>query len=368
MGASSSILQSLYSMEIIYLLGSVQAFFLDLLLANKKDKSKADLLLMAWLFLIGLHILFFYIKATHGNLPFFLIIVNACFPLLQGPFLYFYTTYFTQSDSEGTTLFWPHLLPFCSFMLLGFFLPEHLWVSLLITAVILSGLTYIYYTLKNVNAFQKKEAFRKLLNIKWLKKLTFSLGALWCAMLCILFLAHFSTTIIRLSHQMLFVLVSCFVFIVGFLGIKQGTIFVNLPEEKKVLKQANKKYAQSGLKERDMEVLEKQLLAYMETKQPFTQSDFSIKIMATQLETPPYHISQLLSSRLQTKFYDFVNIYRVEKAKSLMHDPKFQHLSLLGLAYDCGFNSKSTFNRAFKKQVGCTPSQYKKQSNFSAKD
>ena len=65
-----------------------------------------------------------------------------------------------------------------------------------------------------------------------------------------------------------------------------------------------------------------------------------------------------VNKKVGKNFYDFVNQYRLEEFKRLLSDPKNRNLTLLSLAIDCGFNSKSSFNRHFKKVTGQTPSQY----------
>jgi AraC-like DNA-binding protein len=69
-------------------------------------------------------------------------------------------------------------------------------------------------------------------------------------------------------------------------------------------------------------------------------------------------ISQIINQKENKNFYDFVNTYRFEEFKRLISLQKNQQYTLLSLAYDCGFSSKSSFNRYFKKATGQTPSEY----------
>lgn len=348
-------------MESMYLLGSVQAFFLDLLIANKKSKSTADKLLLVWLFLIGCHTLFFYGKAINGDMPDALVVLNACFPLLQGPFLYLYAFHLTTPKALNIIDQLKHSLPFVLFGGLALFVSGYVWTWLLITAVIFSGIFYIHHTFQLLKKYQEKEALLFLINTQWLKDLTVSMGVVWGGLILVLGIAHFSQAVLRFSNDLIFTLVSCFIFVIGFLGLKRGAIFANLPKEKQEKTNNNSpKYAQSGLKPAEMDALKQRLIELMQSTNAYTASDFSIKSIAVNLQVPPHYISQVLSSCLATNFYEFTNRYRIQKAKELMIHPDFQHLSILGIAYECGFNSKSTFNRAFKKWVGCPPSVYKK--------
>jgi AraC-like DNA-binding protein len=70
-------------------------------------------------------------------------------------------------------------------------------------------------------------------------------------------------------------------------------------------------------------------------------------------------LSELINSRMGCNFYDFVNKYRIEDVKQLMVDPKYKNFTILAIALEAGFPSKSTFNSIFKKFTGLTPSEYK---------
>lgn len=97
----------------------------------------------------------------------------------------------------------------------------------------------------------------------------------------------------------------------------------------------------------------------METEQPYINMDLTLKDLATALDTYPYYITQVLNTVFNQNFYDFINTYRVEEVQRRLSDPQFKNLTILAVAYDCGFNSKSSFNRIFKQKTGLTPSQYK---------
>ena len=72
------------------------------------------------------------------------------------------------------------------------------------------------------------------------------------------------------------------------------------------------------------------------------------------------YLSQIINQSQGQNFFDFINAYRVEEVKSLLHHPDYAHYTILGVAQEAGFKSKSTFNSVFKKMTGMTPSDYKK--------
>lgn len=105
-----------------------------------------------------------------------------------------------------------------------------------------------------------------------------------------------------------------------------------------------------------------QLLKYMEEKQPYLDADLSLRSLAEQIEIHPNQLSWLLNESLGKNFNEFINRYRVETFKSLCSNPENSHLTILGMAYDSGFNSKTVFNTYFKKETGMTPKAFLKQN------
>jgi len=77
------------------------------------------------------------------------------------------------------------------------------------------------------------------------------------------------------------------------------------------------------------------------------------------LEIPAHHLTQALNEYLNKNFYTLVNEHRIEEAKQMLRNPRYNHLTVLAIAHDAGFNSKSSFNMTFKKWVGVTPSEFR---------
>jgi AraC-like DNA-binding protein len=79
--------------------------------------------------------------------------------------------------------------------------------------------------------------------------------------------------------------------------------------------------------------------------------------------------SFVINELYQDNFYNFINKYRIEEAKRLLLSDKYNQLNILGIAYESGFNSKTTFNTTFKKHVGCSPSEFvKMNTNIAQKE
>ncbi len=102
------------------------------------------------------------------------------------------------------------------------------------------------------------------------------------------------------------------------------------------------------------------LLQYMKEEQPYLNPGISLRGLASLVEIHPNQLSWLLNQKMEKNFNEFINHYRVKHFKNLAGDPDNAHISLLGLAYESGFNSKTVFNTYFKKETGMTPSEYLK--------
>lgn len=100
------------------------------------------------------------------------------------------------------------------------------------------------------------------------------------------------------------------------------------------------------------------LLHYMAEEKPYLDANLSLTDLAQRLHTNPAVLSQVVNVGTKRNFNDFVNEYRVEEFKRQVRNPANAHLSFLGLALDCGFNSKATFNRAFRKFTGLSPKEF----------
>lgn len=121
------------------------------------------------------------------------------------------------------------------------------------------------------------------------------------------------------------------------------------------------KYERSGLTVETANHLHDSLLRLMEERKFYRNSQLTLTELAEALSVSPHNLSEVINTRLKKNFYDFVNGYRLDEVKKDLADPAKQHLKIISIAFDAGFNSKATFNTLFKEQNGQTPSEYRKQ-------
>ena len=127
----------------------------------------------------------------------------------------------------------------------------------------------------------------------------------------------------------LFLLLSVFIILVGYLGLKQREIFIHYPEQKSgYLTEPKRKYAGMFLDENDASLYLRTIKNYMSEEKPYLEPDLSLPELASRLQIPSHHLSRVINEKLGLNFFDLINKYRVEEVKAKMADPAFDHLSL----------------------------------------
>lgn len=364
---------------------SISLFNSALLLA-KKEKSRSDWVLFSWVLINAAHLSFFYLMQTGKIYEFpFLLGFQFPLPLLHGVMLFLYVSSVTNFYPKKRTLALLHFLPSLAtliYLIPFIMLPSEQKIEVfknegkgyevfqfvVLLGVFVSGVIYVFFSnrllLKHKKKIRNQFSDLEKINLKWLQFLTYGLGIVW-------FLVIFTR-----NDVLIFSAVSIFVILIGFFGLQQEDIFSStkdndietqgltmesLQNEVSIQKEEEKgKYNSSGLSDEKANLLHAQLSLAMEEDKVYTNSKLSLSELADKLNTPANYLSQILNEKEEQNFYDYVNTFRVNEFKRLISIPKNQNLTLLAVAYDCGFNSKSSFNRYFKKCTGQTPSQYLK--------
>jgi AraC-like DNA-binding protein len=120
------------------------------------------------------------------------------------------------------------------------------------------------------------------------------------------------------------------------------------------------KYQKSSLSDENKELILSKIKAEMEDKEYFTNNLASLSGLAKQINESPHHVSQVINEKLSKNFFELLASYRVEHAKKLIREDKDTKLTVEELAELVGYNSKSSFNNAFKAITSKTPSEYRK--------
>jgi len=374
-------------MKYIFLIAVFNAFLCIVLLFQKMARAIHDNILICWLvylgFFIGVYAFYSHELFTHFKL---LSISLLSLFMLHGPFLYFYIQTLISGKRQLFRKYLLHVIPFIFFnlyILISSFSPdvseklniERLSLEygppfLFLFFLILTALSGTVYLLLSISLFRKLDI--KIFNnysssvdidLNWLRKLVLVFGIVWTILICITVIHHvFQMFSMVFCTDGLFLSLSAFVILIGYFGLKQKLIFSSedilvASEDTKTLT----KYAGSRLKDSEAQQYAERLIEYMKSSRPYLNPDLSLSQLAGEIGITSHYLSQVINERFNLNFFDFINGYRVEAFKDRLTDPGYSNYSFLGIAFECGFNSKSAFNRIFKQlSGGLTPSQYKK--------
>ncbi len=240
--------------------------------------------------------------------------------------------------------------------------------------VIVVGYAFMLPTIRVLNRYENylKEFFSSIekIRITWLKNITY----LATAVLTIYCLETLLRQIgIRLygNFNISSVLTGIYVYVLGYSGLFKSEVFArkNLLDEINLAKANDQKqeagaakYEKSGLSAQKSEQYLQKLLELMKSQKPYKDSELTLQKLATMLNISPHNLSEVINTRLGQNFFDFINQYRVEEVKKHLSDPQKNNFTILSLAFEAGFSSKSTFNQIFKKYTQMTPSEFRKRN------
>jgi AraC-like DNA-binding protein len=372
-------------MSYIFFIATFNALFFAVLIYQKKPRALHDNILVFWLIYLGFYVGVYglYAEEIFTNYP-LLSVSFISLLLLHGPFLYVYITTLVGESAGLKLKYFTHLIPFVLFNLyllsFTFFTKTNDGISLthnnnqheppllfqaflIITA--LSGPIYFWLSthlfkkldINILNNFSTTES----INPEWLRKLVYIFGIVWTMLMGIASIHHvFHLFSWIFCTDGIFLSLSIFIILFGYFGLKQREIFHEPDRRLFLLQPAAEKYAGSALKESDAKAYLDKLHGFMASEKPYLNPELNLPKLAKDLSIPSHYLSQVINEHFKMSFFDFINQHRVDEVKSKITDPLYSHYSILGIAFESGFNSKSAFNRVFKKITGLTPSDYKK--------
>lgn len=365
-------------MNLILSSGIIISSLILAVLLSKKKKLQSDRVLTLWLLLWIVHIAGYYLEYSGiaAKNPVFLGIIVPL-PLVHGPFLFLYCSSLLNRRFRA----WFHFIPTVAFyaFMVPFFLMKGedklLYVQSVITvspplffrlffgSIFLSGPVYIFLSYYVLRKYQKglKAKYSSLEEegMRWISKLIIGMSFIWVTIIISVILErNFNLPFENYTDPVIFISVSIFLFLMAFFGIRQTRIFI--PEQNIPERDNTEKYQKSSISPSVLDQGLKRIQDHMAIEKPYLNSKLNLSELAGQLSMTTHHLSQIINQGDQRNFFDFINEYRVEEFKRRVINPEWNHLTLLGLALDCGFNSKSSFNSIFKKNTGLTPSEFRK--------
>ncbi|MDY8136993.1 AraC family transcriptional regulator [Aquimarina sp. 2201CG5-10] len=360
--------------DLILFLGISQGIFLAITLQIIKNKNKTAnrilgiILLLASFMLLGRMLFLKYITVRLFQVS---ILVDSII-FIFGPLCLMYLRRLAYAGNKNFKLQWFHYLPVIIHLLFfGYVISlsqdefvlklndKHFSTPFLLIEG-LGVISNIYYWTINTRLilwYSKEEKQ----NISYKQNLTFflkffqiSVGlflALW--VLSFVSVNFFNRSLYPIGYNWVWIGISVFIFVIGYYSLKEPELF-RIPIQMKS-KDINR------LPESEIFSLGNRLKYIMEKEKLFLQSDLTLRDLSEKLDTSTHNISWYLNKVLHSSFYDYINHYRIKEFLQKIENNEHAYHTILAIAMDVGFNSKSTFNKAFKQEMNDTPSNYIKQ-------
>jgi len=360
---------------LFYLYTGLVGIFIAFVINLKKSSNKIANALIS--FFILLHSFFIIHVSLHiTNLIYILpgtLRTTATFSYLYGPLLYFYfkrnseNYIFKKSD-------FLHLIPFI--ILLIYLIPTYSLSSEdklirllnkdqthyaeLVTIVITKIMSLSIYGYLIFNTFKKnilKYSLKGIVNhesLKWQKSIVI-FNTVY--IISYIIYALIITKIIHNNHLIhpQVISMSLLVLYVGYSAYVRPDIFTTsvLSSEK-----LNAKYKNSGMTQSYSEELKQDLERLFNEEKVYKENNITLDILASKIGTTRHNTSQIINEHFKINFFEMVNKFRIQEAKEILKNDSYKNLSIINIAYEIGYNNKVTFNKAFKKETGFTPTQY----------
>ena len=379
----SEVKVNLHPLNFFIISGILQSIILACILLYYRSGNKmANRLIGIFVLICGLH--FSWSLVIDTNLadifkPLFWIPYS--YLLAIGPLLFFYTKALTaidfKIDEKASFHFLPVLievliqLVFISSSIRSNTLVYDVPGFLLFRIVEFAGtaISILIYGKQCLSLIKAHEAWavanysnQKDITLTWLSKLIKYLLVLW-----IFWLAFELSFILFLKFQLhllpvyllLYILLGVITYSNYWIAIQTLIKSEVLTEKKSIILPSDNANVYSRLSEAEIRRNADALSELMHKEKLYLHETLSLRTMANKLQKDPNLVSYILNNFFQKSFYDYVNDFRIEEVKNKIDDPAYSHFKIVEIAYECGFNSKATFNRVFKKSTGKSPSEYK---------
>lgn len=356
-------------MNIIVWVGFSQSLFAALLMFTKKESSLSDKILSGWLTLLAIEFLTCGLDYQIYEQP----LLSSSF-LLFNPAMFLYVSSLTRPNFRLKWVQLLHLLPFVIFEIAAYVIKEPLalenffvvnsnysfrisfMVANFISWIIYNPLSLYFVHKHRMHLRDERSNIEQNENLGWILSVTI-FYVVYCIIAVILaVVAYFVDFPPSSLHIYNYAVLLAIVYFLSFYGLRQQVLSqeILVDEVSPVIP-----YRHSHLSDEDKEQIKKSILRYFEKKEVYLNPDLNMDLLSKALKIPKYQLTEVLNTTIGKNFFQFVNAYRVEEVKKMLVDPKNLY-SIEAIGYECGFSSKSSFYKEFKRITGMTPAEYKK--------
>jgi len=376
--------------QLVFGFSALHGFFIVFILFfNKRTNQKANRILAALVLSISL-ILTNYTLSLIGVYEYAPHLITSAFPLwfIIGPLFYLYFRLLIEKHKKFNVADLLHLLPLliCLIVMSPFYtisadeklallhgegvsrVPYYQFMALL---YLYTAQTVIYIVISSrmlqryEKSFKQQSADTMVVSIEWLRTLI----RILIIFLAVDFIIGSTMMLTKVENDNYsygsVILIASFIYFIAYnLILNPDRIFSTINQSSPIQPDENK-YQSSTLEEKEIENIGMNLSSVMEKEKPFLNEELRLPDLADIIDVSPHQLSQVINQSFNQNFYNFINQHRVQEVQKRLSDPKYDHVTILGIALDTGFNSNASFYRVFKQHTGQTPSQYLKSNKIS---
>jgi AraC-like DNA-binding protein len=366
--------------RLFYLLGAGYALFFCVLIFSKRNKTMADKILGIWLIILAAQLIIPFLYLTDLNIYYKYAGIEIVFFVFHPVFLYFYIKLMIGKIPTVKNITYSVILIAISEISgLSFFLyPSDQRFDFIKGKILLPSvfypflvfiIAYFYYyaaiSYKELRVYKNTVlqvySYRENVDLLWLRRLVFLFSLIIIIEFPVSMVSYFYFRSIVFADYFFFLTLVIFIFFLGFWGYQQGEIFsLNGGVISTNEKTNDKVPAISTETLRLFKQKAAELKQIMVTSKPFLNPKLTIHDLAQNVQIPPHQLSKIIYQEFHCNFFEFVNSYRIQEFKQKAFSSEFRNLTILAIALECGFNSKSSFNRIFKESTGITPGDFLK--------
>jgi len=376
-------------MKYAYLVSAAIALLLLVLLLSRRERPRAGYALASILLIAVMgQIANFLVEENLADAARLFMRVVSATPALIGPLSYLYVRALTRSGSIFRPRTIGHFAFFVLALVISLFFSDRLGglVMSVLYYMLLKTLVTLIYLVASLRELMRHRRYvldhfssTQRIDFRWLQYFIGGELLVWLVYLSLRWLYLLDMHLMGLADTIVNGCASAFILLIGFHGLRNTSVFSTfsnyVQRQKDLAEPATERHTSttrdigSGRISKgiypDLEPYRDRLLEFMEESGAFRVEGLTIQDVSVGTGIAENLLSRTISSIFTMNFFDFVNSYRIDLFDKKILEGEAENFTLLAVAMDCGFSSKSSFNRAYRKKMGMTPSQYRAENPTS---
>lgn len=332
-------------------LGVLHGFFLSIILWNYGKTSKSNKILSVLLFVLSLRVGKSVFLEFTEHLEIKLIFIGLSTLMAIGPLFYLYMRSLIEKEFEFKKNDWLHFVPLSLGLVFGIWMSEEAADTLpklffVFLFVMYYGHYLTYLVISYSRVYKKKKAGLKGKTNRLLRLLFFGLLSLWFVYVLNLFDEFVPYIIGPILYTVIAYAISIIIIRKGYINITDGA-----------------KYKTTAISQNQIDDIFRKVDQVVAKDQEYKNPNLSLRTLSEKLKLSTQVLSMVINKESKSNFNSYINHYRIEESMVMFLTKKYDHYTIASIAFEVGFNSLTSFNTAFKKQIGKTPLAFRNEQS-----